>query len=48
MGNNLTKTRSGTVMVTVVSFSSCQWNLVKTFQIEAMTALITKMALVFS
>ena len=31
-----------------VSFSSCQGNLIKTFQIEAMTALIKKMALVFS
>jgi hypothetical protein len=30
------------------SFSSCQQNLIKTFQIEAMIALITKMALVFS
>jgi hypothetical protein len=33
---------------TGVSFSSCEWNLIKTFQIEAMIALITKMALVFS
>ena len=30
-----------------VNFSLCQQNLIKTFQIEAMTALITKMALVF-
>ena len=33
---------------TYVSFSSCQRNLIKTFQIEAMIALITKMTLVFS
>ena len=32
----------------VVSFSSCQRNLIKTFQIEAMIALITKMVLIFS
>ena len=31
-----------------VSFSSCQRNLIKTFQIEAMIALITKMAMIFS
>ena len=31
-----------------VSFSSCQRNLIKTFQIEAMIALITKMVLIFS
>ena len=31
-----------------VSFSSCQPNLIKTFQIEAMIALITKMVLNFS
>ena len=31
-----------------VSFSSCQQNLIKTFQIEAMIALITKMLLIFS
>ena len=31
-----------------VSFSSCQRNLIKTFQIEAMIALITKMILIFS
>ena len=29
--------------VTSVSFSSCQWNLIKTFQIEALIMLITKM-----
>ena len=33
---------------TMVSFSSCQQNLIKTFQIEAMIALITKMAMIFS
>ena len=33
---------------TTVSFSSCQWNLIKTFQIEAIIALITKKALVIS
>ena len=31
-----------------VSFSSCQQNLIKTFQIEAIIALITKMAMIFS
>ena len=31
-----------------VSFSSCQGNLIKTFQIEGMIALITKMTLIFS
>ena len=31
-----------------VIFSSCQRNLIKTFKIEAMTLLITKLALVFS
>ena len=30
-----------------VSFSSCQRNLIKTFQIEAMIALVTKMDLIF-
>ena len=30
-----------------VSFSSCQRNLIKTFQIEAMIAMITKMALIY-
>ena len=30
-----------------VSFSSCQRNLIKTFQIEAMIALITEMILIF-
>ena len=33
---------------TQVSFSSCQRNLIKTFQIEAVIALITKMILIFS
>ena len=32
----------------VISFSSCQRNLIKTFQIEGMIALITKMTLIFS
>ena len=32
---------------TYVSFSSCQRNLIKTFQIEGMIALITKMTLIF-
>ena len=31
-----------------VSFSSCQRNLIKTFQIDGMIALITKMAMIFS
>ena len=34
--------------VPTVSFSSCQRNLIKTFQIEGMIALITKMTLIFS
>ena len=34
--------------VASVSFSSCQRNLIKTFQIEGMIALITKMTLIFS
>ena len=33
---------------TFVSFSSCQRNLTKTFQIEGMITLITKMTLIFS
>ena len=33
---------------TFVSFSSCQRNLIKTFQIEGMIALIKKMDLIFS
>ena len=39
---------SQTTTATKVSFSSCQRNLIKTFQIEAMIALITKMAMIFS
>ena len=35
-------------LVTIVSFSSCQRNLIKTFQIEGMNALITKITLIFS
>ena len=31
----------------MVSFAPCQWNLIKTFQIEVIVALITKMALIF-
>ena len=31
-----------------LSFSSCQWNLIKTFQIESLIAPITKMTLSFS
>ena len=38
----------GYTYVATVSFSSCQRNLIKTFQIEAMIALITKMAMIFS
>ena len=34
--------------IPIVSFSSCQRNLIKTFQIEGMIALITKMDLIFS
>jgi hypothetical protein len=33
--------------LTEVNFSSCQRNLIKTFQIEGMIALITKMTLIF-
>ena len=33
---------------TLISFSSCQRNLIKTFQIEGMIELITKMTLIFS
>ena len=33
---------------TLVNFSSCQRNLIKTFQIEGMIALIAKMDLIFS
>ena len=32
----------------MVNFSSCQRNLIKTFHIEGMIALITKMTLIFS
>jgi hypothetical protein len=32
----------------MIRFSSCQQNLIKTFHIEAIVALITKMALIFS
>ena len=32
----------------LVSFSFCQQNFIKTFQIEAMIALVTKMVLIFS
>ena len=35
-------------VITQVSFSSCQQNLLKTFQIETMIALITKIDLIFS
>ena len=34
--------------VPMVSFSSCQRNLIKTFQIEGMITLIKKMTLIFS
>ena len=34
--------------IPLVSFSSCQRNLIKTFQIEALVPLITKMAMIFS
>ena len=33
---------------TGLSFSSCQWNLIETFQIDAIVALITKMTLICS
>ena len=36
------------IHMTIVSFSSCQRNLIKTFQIDGMIALITKMDLIFS
>ena len=35
------------LVISLVSFSSCQRNLIKTFQIEAMIALITKMVYFF-
>ena len=35
------------VCTTGISFSSCQRNLIKTFQIEGMITLITKMTLIF-
>ena len=41
-------TRPSPACLAVVSFSSCQRNLIKTFQIEGMIALITKMNLIFS
>ena len=34
--------------IALVIFSSCQRNLIKTFQIEAIIALITEMAMIFS
>ena len=37
-----------TILGPLISFSSCQRNLIKTFQIEGMIALITKMTLIFS
>ena len=47
--NTLTSIRQHDCAVQAqVSFSSCQRNLIKTFQIEAMIALITKMILIFS
>ena len=36
------------IATATVSFSSCQLNLIKTFQIEDTIALITKMDLIFS
>ena len=41
-------TTSREPLITSVRFSSCQWNLTKTFQIEGMIALITKLTLIFS
>ena len=38
----------GVIAMPDVSFSSCQRNLIKTFQIEGMIALNTKMTLIFS
>ena len=35
------------LLLPLVSFSSCQRNLIKRFQIEGMIALITKMHLIF-
>ena len=40
--------REISTVIRVVSFSSCQQNLIKTFQIEAMIAVITKMELILS
>ena len=44
----VTEATAVVVGVTEVSFSSCQRNLKKTFQIEGMIALIAKMDLIFS
>ena len=38
----------GTELMITVSFSSCQRNLIKSFKIEGIIALITKMDLIFS
>ena len=41
----ITNSNPKIVKSTILSFSSCQRNLIKSFQIKAMIALITKMAL---
>ena len=46
--DKLEETKDQSDKLAKVSFSSCQQNLIKTFQIEAMIALITKMVLIFS
>jgi len=46
--SNLDYNRSKAYCPAKVSFSSCQRDLIKAFQIEAVIALITKMAIIFS
>ena len=43
-----TDSHCNALVVIKVSFSSCQRNLIKTFQIEGMITLITKTTLIFS
>ena len=46
---DLTRSKSeNSIYTPAISFSSCQQNLIKTFQIEGMIGLITKMTLIFS
>ena len=45
---DLEEITAASAAVAAVSFSSSQRNLIKTFQIDGMIALITKMDLIFS